>query len=378
MGKFDELVFKIPQEFHEWYGFASPRGFFRGTTMMENAKTYLDFTAVTKELVMEVPHTHHAVDEYIMLGTADFNNFFDGFDAEIDIWLGEDPERLELITITEPSIVRIPPKLYHCPINFRRIGKPVLFSAMYLDGDWSKITPIVNADGREEFRYDGAGIRRCVKDRSKECVYCGACFSEALKEMEEKGGDESPTADLMAPYYEMAKLPRTGKYDKYVYAFKPEIHSDERFLNPRTVLRGATQFPDAKLWALFNVVGAPCDVGGSHMHHAVEEYMFFTGSDIMKFFEFDAEIELTLGDDPEHMETFTITEPTVVRVPPGFWHGQVKFKRVDTPVLFMPFYQSGKYGRITFEEHEDGTTTYIYRGNDLPKQASWRDRRPKD
>jgi len=63
MGKYDDLVFTIPKEFHSWYGFASPRGFFRGTTMMEKAKIYLDFTSVTNELVMEVPHVHHAVDE---------------------------------------------------------------------------------------------------------------------------------------------------------------------------------------------------------------------------------------------------------------------------------------------------------------------------
>ena len=73
MGKYDDLVFKIPKEFHNWYGFASPRGFFRGTTMMDKAKVYMDFTSITKELVMEVPHVHHAVDEYIVLATADLS-----------------------------------------------------------------------------------------------------------------------------------------------------------------------------------------------------------------------------------------------------------------------------------------------------------------
>ena len=125
MGKYDDLVFTIPKEFHSWYGFATPRGFFRGTTMMEKAKVYLDFTSITKELIMEYPHTHHAVDEYIVLATADFNHFFDGFDAEIDIWLGEDPTNLEMVTITQPAIIRIPPKLYHCPINFRAPGSTI-------------------------------------------------------------------------------------------------------------------------------------------------------------------------------------------------------------------------------------------------------------
>ena len=153
MGKYADLVFTIPKEFHDWYGFASPRGFFRGTTMMPKARLYMDFTAVTKELVMEVPHTHHAVDEYLVFTGADFNNFFE-FDAEVDVWLGEDPERLELFTITEPTIIRVPPKLYHCPVNFRRISKPIVFSAIYLDGDWSKLTAMLMQKGGKNF-YDG-------------------------------------------------------------------------------------------------------------------------------------------------------------------------------------------------------------------------------
>ena len=124
---------------------------------------------------MEVPHTHHAVDEYIVLTGADMQNFFE-FGGAVDMWLGDDPQRMELFTITSPTIIRIPPKLYHCPLNFKNIQKPIVFSAIYLDGDWSKITPQINDEGREEFRYDGAGIRRCVKDRSKECIYCGQCF----------------------------------------------------------------------------------------------------------------------------------------------------------------------------------------------------------
>ncbi|MCL2226141.1 MAG: hypothetical protein FWB97_00705 [Oscillospiraceae bacterium] len=365
MGKYDDLIFKIPQEFHQWYGFASPRGFFRGTTMMPKSRLYMDFTSVTKPLMMELPHTHHAADEYIVLATADFNNFYDGFDAEIDIWLGEDSERMELFTITEPVIIRIPPKLNHCPINFRRIGKPVLFSAMYLDGDWSKISAQLNAEGVEEFRYDGAGVRRCVKDRANECVYCGACFSEAMKDVEENDAPP-PQEEFLKHYYEMAKLPRTGKYDKYVHYFKPENHGDPNFLSPRTGFRGLEEMDESRLWYLQNIVQQACSVGELHMHHAVEEYLFFTGADVTKFFEFDAEIEISIGDSPDNMETYTITEPTVIRVPPKMWHGPIVFKRVGAPINFMPFYPNGSYGRVVRRQDAKGETVYAYTGNDLP------------
>ena len=361
MGRYDDLVFKIPKEFHSWYGFASPRGFFRGTTMMEKARVYMDFTSVTKPLPMEVPHTHHCADEYLVFTGADMNNFFD-FDAEVDVWLGEDPENMEMFTLTQPTIIRVPPKLYHCPVNFRRIDKPIVFSAVYLDGDWSKINRSVDESGRESFTYDGAGVRRCVRDRSRECIYCGECFSAAMKEQMANSVEAEPNTDLLAPYYEMAKRPRTGKYDKYVYPYKPEYHDDERFLSPRAGFRGNSEMPGSRLWYLYNIVQKECSIGETHMHHAVEEYLFFTGADITNFFDFDAEAEVQIGLSPDDMDTYTITEPTVIRIPAGMWHGPVVFRRLGAPVNFEPFYPCGDYGKIVFRDGQ-----YIYDGTDLPK-----------
>ena len=107
MGKYDDLIFTIPQEHHSWYGFVAPRGFFRGTTMMEKAHVYMDWTAVNKPLPMEVPHTHHCADEYLVFTNADMSNFFE-FDAEIDVWLGDDAENMEMFTITQPTTLYIP------------------------------------------------------------------------------------------------------------------------------------------------------------------------------------------------------------------------------------------------------------------------------
>jgi hypothetical protein len=96
MGKYDRVGFANPKECHKWYGFASPRGYFRGTTMMPKARVYMDFTSITKDLMMETPHVHHAVDEYIVLTGADMHDFFD-FGAEVDMWLGDDPENMEIV-----------------------------------------------------------------------------------------------------------------------------------------------------------------------------------------------------------------------------------------------------------------------------------------
>jgi mannose-6-phosphate isomerase-like protein (cupin superfamily) len=363
MGKYDEYVFTIPQQFHNWYGNASPRGFYKGNLMIPDSKFYQDFTSITKPQPMEHPHTHHAVDEYLVFANADLNNFFD-WDAEVDIWLGDDPDRLEMFTLTDPTIVRVPPRLYHCPINFRRVDKPLLFSAIYLDQDWSKINRRVMENGEEEFWYDGQGIRKCVYDRSKDCVYCGKCFSEKMEsEAKRPRPEDAPTFEWLDSYYEMAKLPRTGKYDKYVHTFTKEYHDDTRFLSPRAGLRGTEEMPGSKLRYLYDIVLKEGEIGKEpHMHHAVEEYFIFSGSDVSHFFEFGAEVEFLLGDDPDHLEAYTITEPTVVRIPAGLWHGPITVKKLSGTIHFMPFYPSGEYGEVV---KKDGK--YEYEGTDLPK-----------
>lgn len=267
---------------------------------------------------------------------------------------------MELFTLTSPTIIRIPPKLYHCPINFRNINedKPIVFSAIYCDGDWSKITPRKREDGEVDFQYDGAGVRRCIKDRTKECIYCGSCFSEGMRKRAESAKKDEPI-EMLKPYYEMAKKPRTGNFDKYVYSFKMEDHDDERFLSPRAGFLGTDEMADSRLRYFYNLVKQPCEVGETHFHHSVEEYLIFTGADIAKFFEFDAEIEVSLGASPDDMETFTITEPTVIRVPSGMWHSAVKFKHVGAPVNFTPFYPSGNYGKIM----QDGDKL-VYEGSE--------------
>jgi hypothetical protein len=162
----------------------------------------------------------------------------------------------------------------------------------------------------------------------------------------------------------MCKLPRTGKYDKYVYTYKPEYHNDSRFLSPRAGFRGTEEMENAHLRYLYNIVQKECEVGDeTHMHHSVEEYLVFTGSDITNFFDFDAEAEVLIGNSPGTLEAYTITEPTVVRIPAGYWHGPVTFKRVGTPVNFIPFYPSGEYGRVVLRN-----SVYQYEGSDLPKE----------
>ena len=51
----------------------------------------------------------------------------------------------------------------------------------------------------------------------------------------------------------------------------------------------------------------------SHFHQGVDEYIFFMGADPMNIFDFDAEIDFYIGNDPDNMEIYKITKPTVCK-----------------------------------------------------------------
>lgn len=368
MGKYDHLFFTIPPEYHSWEGYASPRAGFGGEAEMPGAKMYMGFSVSTKEGVMEIPHIHHGIDEYLVFTGADLADFFGSFDAEAEVWIGDNPNKLEKVTITEPTVIRVPPNLWHCPIHFKRVGKPVCFIPLYLDGHWSKINRQPGPDGRDMFIYDGAGIRRCVMDPDKLCTYCGKCFSQAVRERQEQARKEPE--DPLRTFREMEKNPRTGAFDQYVYPIKPEASPlGEAFVSPRGRYPGHLAEPEAHVTFSYDVVKAPCSLWDEpHMHHAAEEYLFFTGYDLMDpFASFDAEIEVMIGPDPDHLESHILTAPTVIRIPPNVWHGPVRFRRVGKPVNFLPFYYDGYEARITRERAEDGTWRYRFTGEGLPE-----------
>jgi hypothetical protein len=111
---------------------------------------------------------------------------------------------------------------------------------------------------------------------------------------------------------------------------------------------------DATYHVGWQVFAAPADVGRIHFHQGVEQYLYFVGADPMDIFNFDCEIEFSVGDDPDHMESRTIDRPTVVRLPADIWHGPIRFLKMGTPILFQASFLSGAYGEI--ERDSDGRT----------------------
>lgn len=91
----------------------------------------------------------------------------------------------------------------------------------------------------------------------------------------------------------------------------------------------------------FHYMTEPYKESFPHTHEG-HEILCFVGGNPENINEFDAEIEILLGEEGE---VHTITSPSVVSLPSGLIHGPLTFKRVDKPVFFIEvtLIPKGKY-----------------------------------
>ncbi|MEM3550805.1 MAG: hypothetical protein QW222_03615 [Candidatus Bathyarchaeia archaeon] len=89
----------------------------------------------------------------------------------------------------------------------------------------------------------------------------------------------------------------------------------------------------------------------THVHFDVDELLFFLGSNPQNFFEFDAEIEICMG---EEKEKHLINTPAIVFIPKGLPHNPLIYKRVGKPLVFCHLLLAPKYSRTI-----EGKTIYV-------------------
>jgi hypothetical protein len=80
--------------------------------------------------------------------------------------------------------------------------------------------------------------------------------------------------------------------------------------------------------------------------HEFTQYLHFFSANPDDAKEFDAEVEISLGEDKNNMEKYTITVPTAVYIPAGLFHGPLNFKKINKPILFVDLALTGTYSRI--------------------------------
>ena len=182
--KYGKLVFEFPMEDNEIEAEGvgvdfvyHPQAYFRGASQIPGSEFNQSFQVMVKPYFLDrVPH-RHVKDEYLIFLGASYPNMFE-FDAHIEFTLGKD-EEAETFIINKPTIVRIPAGVYHCPLNFREINKPVFFLA-------TLFTPMFGGlhdmpDGTTQEMYYNGPIP-CKYNSNKKCDSCGKCLQEKWDE----------------------------------------------------------------------------------------------------------------------------------------------------------------------------------------------------
>lgn len=128
-----------------------------------------------------------------------------------------------------------------------------------------------------------------------------------------------------------------SKYDKY---FVSEPLGMRGGFFPVVIANGAEHYEGSEFSLRIHYITEPGILVKEPHAHDFEQFFFFLGADFADVKEFEAEVELSLG---EEVEKHVITIPTTVHVPVGMIHGPLDFKKVEKPIIFIDTLLSAQY-----------------------------------
>ena len=178
--KFGKLVFALPQERNEVVAegdpedfVVKPQAYFRGASQIPGAEFNQSYQIFVKPFFLDRVQHRHIKDEYLIFLGASFPNVFD-FDARIEFTIGKG-EEAETYLITQPTVIRVPAGVYHCPLNFKEVNKPVLFLATLFTPMFGGVYDLPDGSTKELY-YNGP--MQCKYNAAKKCDSCGKCLQE--------------------------------------------------------------------------------------------------------------------------------------------------------------------------------------------------------
>ena len=345
--------FIATHEKDNWSSYTSPRmEFFNDDTIIPDVAFAAGFLVAVKRGFMDIPHIHDGADNYFIFTGADLENIFES-EFEVDFFIGDSAQSMEVYHITKPSFIRVPAGVWHCPVFYKKVVRGLNNILWYGGVSTGRVYPGAENNGKSELLYEKDNwVRPCVRDPEKLCTWCGFCFDQT----------EQEALAYVAPFYENASA--TDKYKDCVMELRQDHHKlGDAVMSPRAAFKGVDDMSGADRQFSFNTIVKPCVLGDDEpvSNGQVAEFLWFSGTDVVDPWDcFDAEIEIMLGEDPGNMQAVTFDKPGVVAVPPGFWRGSINVKRAGKPICFIPWYQhSDKRYKIT-QKTVDGRKRLIY------------------
>jgi hypothetical protein len=281
-GKYDKYFLTDvihPTMKKEWGGESISAGAGHEDIIPANARALPAITVVRKPYMFHEPmHKHMFTEFFYFFGSNPMD--MHEFGGNVEFTFG--PER-EKHTISSPTIVVSAPGVYHCPLNYAKIEKPIYCLEMFMTNG-----------------------------------YTGVDLGEDLKEIRVTEPD----------------------YNRY---FIKDVIKDNKWGGEGISLSAV---PDhivpagARISMGLTVVRKPYMFHATTHKHNFTEFFYFFGSNPMDMNEFDADVEFTIG---EEREKHIINKPTVVIMPPGVYHCPLNYARVGKPFYCLELFMSSKY-----------------------------------
>ena len=338
--KYEKMFYELTPEYPEnadWIH--GPFAYFHGEEAYQGAKFNVGFQVAVKPALADKEPHFHPDDEHLIFMGAVWPNVFDSWDAEVWLYMGPELSKMEKIVMTAPTIVHVPRGWWHGPLEFKRVTKPVLFQTAIKAGAMETVKLVDTGNGQQYIYtsdFGGKGIP-------------GLPYPSAPWTVLNEGSGEP--SGLVSEH--VCVIPRE------------DTNHGPRVPSPQAYFRGQTYLKTATLHMGWQVIAGELPMENAHFHHGTDEYIFFTGADPMNIFDFDAEIEVQIGDDPDHLETKVITKPTVLCLPENTWHCPIMFKRITKPIMFQAAFMSGVWGTIERHMDGEGNPSYKYMGDNV-------------
>jgi uncharacterized RmlC-like cupin family protein len=257
------------------------------------SKMTLGITAVRKAYMFHEPVHKHTFTEFFYFFGSGF--CMNDFEADVEFSFGEQREKQ---VINSPAIVIAPPMVYHCPLNYARIDKP---------------------------------------------IYCLEAFL-ATKRTEIKLEEEKDTVDIKIPELNYKRYVAKGVVGGNKWG--GEGISLGRV--PEDVVPA-----EARMSLGVTLVRKPYVFHEPVHKHTFTEFFYFFGSNPLNMKEFDAQVEFSFG---EEREKHIITGPTIIAIPPGVYHCPLNFVKIGQPIYCLEAFMTSSYAATNLEEAKPSTS----------------------
>jgi hypothetical protein len=140
----------------------------------------------------------------------------------------------------------------------------------------------------------------------------------------------------------MAEL-ATAKYIR-TNTTRPSRH--EAVTDPIAFLKSDEAYGNLGLHMAWKCIQKPyVDEAEAH-YHDFPQYLVFLGGNPHNMLDLGGTVEMTLGEDINHLEKHVFTKMTTVYIRPGLYHCPLVFTKVDRPFVFYNYALTQHYQKL--------------------------------